>query len=76
MPSASKVHKVRGVLRTMFVGSSAAVNKAPAGSTDLIDFMNFMDFIGFANKKRVSVKTPFFYLQMVIIVGLPIQHQV
>lgn len=33
-----KVRKVTGVLRTKSIGSKAAVNNAPVGSMDLMDF--------------------------------------
>ena len=39
-----KVYNVTGVFRTRLTGSLAAVDKTPAGSTD---FMNFIDFINF-----------------------------
>ena len=35
--------KSRVSLRTEFIGSWAAVDKAPAGSNDLIDLMDFTD---------------------------------
>ena len=41
-----KVHKVMGVLRTVFIGSlSCREQSAPQGSTDLMNFIDFTDFI-------------------------------
>ncbi len=44
MPSAFKVHKVTGVLRTKFNGSS---NCRWHSARRVKDFINFMDFMNF-----------------------------
>ena len=46
-----KVHKVTGVLRTMFIGSVSCRRPSAlrGGGTDFIDFMDLIDLIDFVD---------------------------